>query len=110
MSQARNPDSIFDPRSAALPARVLVTRTAVQLVAEVAQHLITEAQAERHHVRALEARGAAEGARTADLDRLERIASSPGVAAEQQVAAVELMLDLIADRHGAQVASSLREA
>ena len=110
MSSTPAPQMIFNSPSALLPGRLLVTHTAVQLGVEVVGHVLTDWRAERDHGRQLRERRQEDGLRSQDLDRLERVAAVPDVAPEQKAAALDLMLDLIAQRHELPRVRSVREA
>jgi hypothetical protein len=110
MSKPRDPDFIFDPRAAGLATGPLVAQTGMQLGVQLATLVFSEVQAEREQARRLRASAAEEEIRDRDLDRLERVATAPGMPGDQQAQAVELMLDLIAARHGYRSSPHDREA
>lgn len=99
MRNPRDPDLILVPGTSRPMTGAVVTHAAVQIGTEIVHHLLADWRAESEHVRRLGVLRAAEDAHRDDLDRLERVATIDGLSTEQRAAAVELLLELIAERH-----------
>lgn len=103
MTRSLDPDLILDPRPllrGGSPTRALVAQTALSVGVEVVQHVLSErAEAAGFHREMATAR-ARDLARREDLRVLEQLASSEALDADLSRESLELLLELVAERHG----------